>query len=78
VPAGGLAVDAHQHREETSTLLKGPALEPQKEQRSAIGLRARTDVRQMLCGSRPPVSSDPIRGLTSPCGARFRNAPEQG
>jgi hypothetical protein len=38
-------------------LLKGPAVEPQKEQRSAIDLRARTDVRQMLRGSRPPVSS---------------------
>ena len=40
-----------------STLLKGPAVEPQKEQRSAIGPPARTDVRQMLCSSRPAVSS---------------------
>jgi hypothetical protein len=40
-----------------STLLKGPAVEPQKEQRSAIGLPARTDVRQMLCSSRPAVSN---------------------
>jgi hypothetical protein len=39
-----------------STLKKGPPVEPQKEQRSAIGLRARSDARQMLCRSRPAVS----------------------
>jgi hypothetical protein len=65
-----------------STLENGPAVEPQKEQRSAIGLRARTDVRQMLlqfeASCQQFVSSDPIRGLTSHGGARFCNPPEQG
>jgi hypothetical protein len=56
VAAGGLAVATHQHREEPLTLENGPAVDPQKE-RSAIGLPARTNVRQMLCSSWPPVSN---------------------
>jgi hypothetical protein len=54
VAACGLAVGTQNN---ASTLENGPAVEPQKEQRSAIGLRARTDVRQMLRSSRPAVSS---------------------
>jgi hypothetical protein len=64
-----------------STLLKGPAVEPQEE-RSAIGLRARTEVRRMLAVRGPIVSS---LSAAIPCVDSRRtvvpascNSPEQG
>jgi hypothetical protein len=36
VAAEGQTIDTHQHREQAATLWNGPAVEPQKEQRSAM------------------------------------------
>jgi hypothetical protein len=56
--AGGLAVGAHQHCETTLHLLEGPAVEPQKEQRSAIGLRSNWCSAE-ACSGRPRRVADP-------------------
>jgi hypothetical protein len=42
-----------------------------QEQQNAPGRRSQRDSQQF-------VSSDPMRGLTPHCGARFRTPPEQG
>jgi hypothetical protein len=81
VAAGGLAVGAHQDREQALHLLKGPALDPQKEQRSAVVSALELTFEECYgfpASCQQVVSCDPARRLASPNSALVAPLPWQG